>query len=65
MLVTNLGVHFKLGRETSLVWVTSLDRGRPVAGADVSVYDCIGKPLWKGRTDAAGIALIAWLMPDT
>ena len=34
-LVTNLGVHFKLGRESSLAWVTSLDKGRPVANAKV------------------------------
>ena len=40
VLVTNLGVHFKLGRENSLVWVTSLDRGQVVAGAEVSVHDC-------------------------
>ncbi len=55
-LVTNLGVHFKRGRENSLVWVTTLDRGRPVEGADVAVYDCAGKALFTGRTDANGIA---------
>ena len=37
VLVTNLGVHFKHGRENSLVWVTTLDRARPVEGADVVV----------------------------
>ena len=40
VLVTNLGVHFKLGRENSVVWVTTLDRGKPVEGADVAVNDC-------------------------
>ncbi|HZV93371.1 MAG TPA: MG2 domain-containing protein, partial [Caldimonas sp.] len=59
VLVTNLGVHFKLGRENSLVWVTSLDRGKPVEGADVAVNDCFGKPLWNGRTDAKGLAVVA------
>jgi alpha-2-macroglobulin len=29
VLVTNLSVHFKWGRETSLIWVTTLDEGRP------------------------------------
>lgn len=58
-LVTNLGVHFKRGRTASLVWVTTLDRGRPVAGAAVAVNDCRGKPLWNGTTDANGIARIA------
>ena len=58
VLVTNLGVHFKHGRESSLVWVTTLDRGRPVAGADVAVNDCNGQPLWSGRTDAQGLARV-------
>ena len=57
-LVTNLGVHFKRGRSSSLVWVTTLDRGRPVVGAKVQVNDCNGQPLWNGSTDAQGIARI-------
>jgi uncharacterized protein YfaS (alpha-2-macroglobulin family) len=57
-LVTNLGVHFKRGRSTSLVWVTTLDRGLPVAGARVVVNDCRGQPLWSGPTDGNGIARI-------
>ncbi|MEO8807615.1 MAG: alpha-2-macroglobulin, partial [Burkholderiaceae bacterium] len=59
VLVTNLGVHFKLGRENSVVWVTTLDRGLPVAGADVVVNDCNGGKLWSGQTDAQGIARAA------
>jgi uncharacterized protein YfaS (alpha-2-macroglobulin family) len=58
VLVTNLGVHFKLGRENSLVWVTTLDRGKPVEGADVVVNDCRGTPLWSGKTDAVGLARV-------
>jgi uncharacterized protein YfaS (alpha-2-macroglobulin family) len=57
-LVTNLGVHFKRGRASSLVWVTTLDRSRPVAGAKVAVNDCRGMLLWSGSTDANGIARI-------
>lgn len=65
-LVTNLGVHFKHGRENALVWVTTLDRGRPVAGADVTILTCQGKPVWSGRTDARGIAAVAQRIdPDT
>ena len=56
VLVTNLGVHFKLGRENALVWVTTLDRGKPVEGADVAINDCNGKTLWTGKTDAQGLA---------
>lgn len=58
VLVTNLGVHFKLGRENSLVFVTTLDRGRPVPEAEVAVYSCTGARVWSGRTDAEGLARI-------
>lgn len=55
-LVTNLGVHFKLGRENSLAWVTTLDTGLPVAGASVQISDCRGKPVAHATTDAEGVA---------
>ena len=58
VLVTNLGVHFKHGRDGSAVWVTTLDRARPVAGAEVAVHDCAGTRLWQGRTDALGLARV-------
>lgn len=58
VLVTHMGVHFKRGRSSSLVWVTTLDRARPVEGADVAVNDCRGQRLWAGRTDASGVARI-------
>ncbi len=66
VLVTNLGVHFKWGRENSVVWVTTLDRGLPVAQADVAVNDCAGQRLWTGRTDPQGLAKIplALVPPD-
>lgn len=54
-LVTNLGVHFKLGRENALAWVTSLDKGKPVAGAQVRVSDCKGREVASGTTDAQGV----------
>lgn len=54
-LVTNLAVHFKWGRELSLAWVTALDSGEAVGGADVRVVDsCTGKLLAQGRSDARG-----------
>ncbi|SAK76678.1 Alpha-2-macroglobulin-like protein [Caballeronia hypogeia] len=58
VLVTNLGVHFKQGRENSLVWVTTLDKGKPVAQADVRVTDCNGDEIATAKTDAQGIAKI-------
>ncbi|BBP01338.1 alpha-2-macroglobulin family protein [Sulfuriferula nivalis] len=63
-LVTNLSVHFKQGRESSLVWVTSLDKGEPVANAAVDVRDCGGTSYWKGKTDKDGIANIETALPS-
>ncbi len=62
-LVTNLGVHFKLGRESSLAWVTHLDDATPVRNAHISVRDCLGNLHWQGRTGADGIARIAKELP--
>ncbi len=59
-LVTNLAVHFKWGRESSLAWVTRLDDGKPVAQATVTVASgCDGAVLWSGITDRVGVARIA------
>ena len=63
-LVTNLSVHFKLGRESSLVWVTRLSDGKPVANARVAVRDCGGNTHWEGRSDSAGIARVAKALPQ-
>lgn len=63
-LVTNLGVHFKLGRENALAWVTTLDKGKPVAGAKVRVSDCKGRELAQAITNEQGVASIEGLSPD-
>ena len=63
VLVTNLGVHFKLGRENALAWVTTLDKGKPVAGATVRVSACNGKLLASATTDAQGLARFSGLPP--
>jgi alpha-2-macroglobulin len=62
-LVTNLAVHLKRGRESSLVWVTTLDRAEPVGGAAVAVTDCEGRVLWEGETGADGVARIERTLP--
>ncbi len=62
-LVTNLAVHLKLGRESSLVWVTRLDRGVPVAGAEVTIADCKGRRHFHGTTDADGLLRVAQPLP--
>ena len=56
VLATNLGVHIKHGRDSSAVWVTTLDKAQPVEGAEVQISECHGKLLWQGKTNAQGIA---------
>ncbi|MET0293325.1 MAG: MG2 domain-containing protein [Steroidobacteraceae bacterium] len=56
-LVTNLAVHFKWGRESSLAWVTQLSDGKPIENAEVRILDwCNGQSQWTGRTGKDGIA---------
>ncbi|MBT9506257.1 MG2 domain-containing protein [Rhodoferax sp.] len=62
-LVTNLGVHFKLGRENALAWVTTLDKGTPVANAKVRVSDCRGREVASATTNAQGIASLSGIAP--
>ena len=63
-LATNLAVHFKLGRENALAWVTSLDKGKVVAGAAVRVSDCTGKDVASGVTDERGLVRLAGIAPE-
>lgn len=63
-LVTNLSAHFKWGRESSIVWVTTLDKAEPVKDASVSIRDCNGGLIWEGRTDKNGVARINSELPS-
>ncbi|MBV7427537.1 MULTISPECIES: Ig-like domain-containing alpha-2-macroglobulin family protein [unclassified Acidovorax] len=63
-LVTNLGVHFKLGRENALAWVTTLDKGQPVQGATVRVSDCKGNELAQAISNDQGVANIEGLSSE-
>jgi len=63
-LATNLAVHFKLGRENALAWVTTLDKGTVVAGATVRVSDCRGAEITSGTTDASGIVQLKGVVSD-
>ncbi|MBF0610544.1 MAG: DUF1311 domain-containing protein [Magnetococcales bacterium] len=62
-LATNLSIHFKEGAESSLGWVTSLDQGKPVAGARLVVANCNGAIYFNGTTDDKGLARIELALP--
>jgi uncharacterized protein YfaS (alpha-2-macroglobulin family) len=55
--VTNLGISVKDSPQNTLVFVTRLDNGAPVAGANVSIRTLDNKVFWSGTTDAGGIAI--------
>ncbi|MBF0145315.1 MAG: DUF1311 domain-containing protein [Magnetococcales bacterium] len=63
-LVTHMAAHFFRGRESSLVWVTELDSGHPVAGAEVTVSDCNGKVFVRGNSDRDGLLKIELGLPE-
>ncbi|MBU6267638.1 MAG: alpha-2-macroglobulin, partial [Sphingomonadales bacterium] len=64
-LVTDMAVHFKWGRESSLVWVTALSTGKPVGGADVRIIDsCTGQLFSTGRTGGNGVLVIGPHLPE-
>ncbi|HVS33628.1 MAG TPA: MG2 domain-containing protein, partial [Thermoanaerobaculia bacterium] len=59
--VTNLGISVKDSPLNTLIFVTQLDSGVPVAGANVSIRTTDNKVFWSGVTDAQGLAIA----PDT
>ena len=65
VLVTNMAVHLKRGKDNALVWVTALDSGKPVANAEVRISGCDGKSLWQGRSDAQGRAMVDSALPES
>lgn len=55
--VTNLNLTVRASaRGDSLVWVTAIDTGQPVADADVAYYDCADNPVWRGKSGTDGVA---------
>ena len=57
-LVTNIAVHPKIGQARSVIWVTSLERGLPLAGVDIRIFDCRGREVWRGTSDKDGVAAV-------
>jgi uncharacterized protein YfaS (alpha-2-macroglobulin family) len=55
--VTNLGVTVKDSPQNTLIFVTRLDTGAPVAGAAVSIVRLGNDVFWRGTTGANGVAI--------
>jgi uncharacterized protein YfaS (alpha-2-macroglobulin family) len=54
---TNLGLSVKDSPQNTLVFVTTLDTGQPVANAAVSIINTDNTRLWRGVTNGDGIAM--------
>lgn len=54
---TNLGLTVKDSPQNTLVFVTALDSGQPVANAAVSIVMPDNTRIWRGQTNADGIAM--------
>jgi uncharacterized protein YfaS (alpha-2-macroglobulin family) len=54
--VTHLGITAKFSPDDNLVWVTKLKDATPVANAEVEIRNDSNRVLWKGKTDANGLA---------
>ena len=55
--VTNLGITVKDSPQSTLVFVTRLDNGAPVADAKITIVSTNNTQVWTGTTNADGIAL--------
>ena len=56
--VTDLAISARMSRFGSLVWVTHLSDGAPVAGATVAVRDQTGKQVFETKADDDGLAIV-------
>ena len=57
--VTNLNAGIRIGQQgDSLVWVTALDSGQPVADVALNLVDCSGNIFWQGQSNARGLAWV-------
>ncbi|MFZ5586935.1 MAG: alpha-2-macroglobulin family protein [Thermodesulfobacteriota bacterium] len=59
--VTDLGLCLKAGVDSGLAWVTSLSAGKPLAGVALELRDRRNRALWRGESDAQGLARLPGL----
>lgn len=57
LLVTDLGLTYKLGRESGLVWVSSISGGQPLENVNLELVSNSGKKLWGGKSGPDGVAV--------
>jgi uncharacterized protein YfaS (alpha-2-macroglobulin family) len=55
--VTDLSITAKTSPSDTLVWVTSLSERTPLSDVEVEAISADGEVIWKGQTDATGLAV--------
>ncbi len=64
--LTNLNIHARISSsDQSLIWVTAVDTGKPIANAIVEVWSCAQKKIMQARTDEQGRVLVDKLVLPT
>jgi hypothetical protein len=61
--ITNLALTVKTTVNGTLAFVSDLGTGAPVAGADVSIISEANEVIWRGPTDAGGVAAAPVALP--
>ena len=59
IVVTDLGIAARLSAGGALVWINSLESGRPVAGAEITLVARNNQTLARAVTDEHGVARLA------
>ena len=54
--VTDFGITAKFSPHSNLIWITNLKDASPVPNASVEIRNDSNHVLWKGKTDAKGLA---------
>ncbi|MEZ4453942.1 MAG: MG2 domain-containing protein [Nannocystaceae bacterium] len=57
--VTDLGITAAVDRDSGVVMITSIERGEPLAGVDVSLVRGYSDAIWTGKTDDRGLVEIS------
>ncbi|CAA6812552.1 MAG: Alpha-2-macroglobulin [uncultured Sulfurovum sp.] len=58
LFLSNLGITANIGKEQAFVSVLSLDKAKPIKGAEVQVYGVNNQLLAQAKTNADGVAII-------
>lgn len=56
--VTDLSISYKFSEKSLLLWVTSIETGTPIEGAEIMLYTLDSKRLFPGKTNKDGLLIV-------